>query len=99
MQNGTPPFSRRALVKGGAGLAVGLAAARWIGDEAWAADAGLRFARQPAVNPRQRSLLQGGTIISMDGRVGDLAKGDVLIEGTKIVAVGPNLSAAGAQII
>ena len=99
MEHSESSFSRRALIKAGAGFAVGVAAARLIGGQATAADAGLRFARQQAVNPRQRSLLQGGTIISMDGRVGDLAKGDVLIEGTKIAAVGPNLKAAGAQIV
>jgi cytosine/adenosine deaminase-related metal-dependent hydrolase len=95
----TPSFSRRALVKTAACLATTLAAATLIGGEARAADTAQRFARQAAVNPRQRILLKGGTIISMDARVGDLAKGDVLIEGTKIAAVGVNLSAAGAQII
>ncbi|HMI95891.1 MAG TPA: amidohydrolase family protein [Micropepsaceae bacterium] len=99
MEHSTPSFSRRTLVKTAAGLAAGFAAARLGGGEARAADAAQRFARQAAVNPRQRILLKGGTIISMDGRVGDLAKGDVLIEGTKIAAVGANLSAAGAQII
>ncbi|MEA2824248.1 MAG: 5-methylthioadenosine/S-adenosylhomocysteine deaminase, partial [Alphaproteobacteria bacterium] len=93
MEHDTPSFSRRALVKAGAGLA----AAALIGRQASAADAGLRFARQPAINLRQRLLLKGGTIISMDARIGNLAKGDVLIEGTKIAAVGANLSAGGAQ--
>jgi len=40
---------------------------------------------------RQRILLRGGVIISMDPQVGNFAKGDVLIEGKKILAVGPNL--------
>src|SRR5712671_1175299 len=91
----TPFFSRRALLKTGAGLA----AATLIGGQARAADVGLRFARQAVINPRQRLLLKGGTIISMDARVGNLAKGDVLIEGTKISAVGANLNASGAQTI
>src|ERR1700688_2013492 len=98
MAHNTVSFSRRAGVQAGAGLAAGLAAASLIGGKATAADALPRFARQPGVNPRQRLLLKGGTIISMDARVGDLAKGDVLIEGTKIAAVGANLNAAGAQI-
>ena len=38
-------------------------------------------------------------IISMDAKIGDIAKGDVLIEGKKIVAVGGDLKAAGAQVI
>ena len=32
--------------------------------------------------------------MSMDPSVGDFATGDVLVEGKKIVAVGPNLHAA-----
>ena len=37
---------------------------------------------------RQPILLKGGTIVSMDPKVGDFAKGDVLIDGKKIVSVG-----------
>jgi hypothetical protein len=33
-------------------------------------------------------------VSSLDPQVGDFAKGDVLIEGKKILAVGRNLSAA-----
>jgi cytosine/adenosine deaminase-related metal-dependent hydrolase len=36
-------------------------------------------------------LLQGGAVISMDDGIGDLAAGDVLISGDRIVAVGPDL--------
>src|SRR2546429_5743581 len=97
MEHKTPSFSRRAVVKAGAGLAAGLTAARMIGGDALAADA-QRVARQSPVNPRQRLLLQGGTIISMDAIIGDLAKGNVLIEGTKIAAAVAKLSAAAATI-
>lgn len=44
-----------------------------------------------------RILFRGATIISMDADVGDLPKGDLLIEGRKILAVGPDLAAAGAD--
>ena len=37
---------------------------------------------------RQPILLRGGTIVSMDPKVGDFARGDVLIDGKKIVSVG-----------
>ena len=37
--------------------------------------------------------------MSMDPKVGDFPKGDVLIEGKKILAVGPNLPAGGATEI
>ena len=38
-------------------------------------------------------LLKGGTIITMDPVIGDFAKGDLLIQGKKIIAVGPNVKA------
>jgi cytosine/adenosine deaminase-related metal-dependent hydrolase len=37
--------------------------------------------------------------MSMDPQVGDFAPGDVLVDGKKIVAVGPNLQASGAGVI
>ena len=92
--------TRRGVFKAGAGLAAGVAVARFVGGEAAAADAAmLRFEHQRAVDPKHRILLKGGTIVSMDPKVGDLAKGDVLIEGKKIVAVGADLNAAGAEVI
>jgi cytosine/adenosine deaminase-related metal-dependent hydrolase len=41
----------------------------------------------------RRILLKGGTVVSMDPAVGNFAQGDVLIEGTKIAAIGRDLSA------
>ena len=90
-------LSRRRLVQAGAGLAVGLAAASFSG--AQAAENLQRFDPPRPLDPRQRLLLRGGTIISMDARIGDLAKGDVLIEGKTIAAIGATLSAAGATVI
>src|SRR5215813_835687 len=46
----------------------------------------------------RRILMKGGTILSMDPKVGNLAKGDVLIQGKKIAAVGVNLQSAGEVI-
>jgi cytosine/adenosine deaminase-related metal-dependent hydrolase len=37
--------------------------------------------------------------MSLDPKVGDFPQGDVLIEGKKILAVGPNLQAGGAAVI
>ena len=42
----------------------------------------------------RRIVLKGGIVLSMDPKVGDFEKADVLIEGKKILAVGPNLKAA-----
>lgn len=47
----------------------------------------------------RRYLLKGGAVLSMDPSVGDFAQGDVLIEGKRIIAVGPNLHAPGAAVI
>ena len=44
----------------------------------------------------RRYIIRGGSVMSMDPKVGDFPKGDVLVEGKKILAVGPNLHADGA---
>ena len=91
--------SRRKVLMTGMGLAVGAVTAGALSRRADAADTVLRMEAQRAVDPRQRLVIKGGTIISMDAIVGDLAKGDVLIEGTKITAVAPSINAAGSQTI
>lgn len=91
-------FSRRESLMAGAALAFA-AAAGPPGRTVFAAESGERFGSQTPLDPNQRLLLKGGTIVSMDSRVGDLAVGDVLIEGAKISAVAPNIDAAGAQVI
>lgn len=48
---------------------------------------------------RRRILIKGGIVMSMDRAVGDYMKADVLVEGSKIKAVGPNLRASGAIVI
>jgi hypothetical protein len=63
------------------------------------AEAAERFDKLAPVNARQRVLLRGGTIISLDLRIGDLANGDVLIERRKISEVFANVATAGAQRI
>ena len=46
-----------------------------------------------------RILLKDGCVLSLDPQVGNFRQADVLIEGDKIAAVGPGLSAAGAEVI
>lgn len=46
-----------------------------------------------------RTLLQNGTVITVDRALGNFRRADVLIEGTKIAAVGPNLDVADAEVI
>jgi 5-methylthioadenosine/S-adenosylhomocysteine deaminase len=44
----------------------------------------------------RRYIIRGGSVMSMDPTVGDFAQADVLVEGKKILAVGPNLHAGDA---
>jgi cytosine/adenosine deaminase-related metal-dependent hydrolase len=57
---------------------------------------------QAATKPTQAGrpiLIKGGCVLSLDSAVGDFEQADVLIEGKKIVAVKPNISAPNAQVI
>ncbi|MDX6619059.1 MAG: 5-methylthioadenosine/S-adenosylhomocysteine deaminase [Gaiellales bacterium] len=47
----------------------------------------------------RRTLIKGGTIISVDPAVGDFDPGDVLIEDGKIVAVAPGIEAGDAEVV
>lgn len=47
----------------------------------------------------KRTLLKNGTVLTVDRQLGNFPQADVLIEGSKIAAVGPNLSAADAETI
>ncbi|MFN7024206.1 MAG: amidohydrolase family protein [Pseudorhizobium sp.] len=49
--------------------------------------------------PERQTLIKGGVLLSMDSTIGDFAKGDVLLEGSKIVAVGADLEAEDAAVI
>jgi 5-methylthioadenosine/S-adenosylhomocysteine deaminase len=46
-----------------------------------------------------RILIKGGVVMSVDPDVGNFAKGDVLIEGSKIMEVGHHIDAADAHVI
>src|ERR1700756_4734731 len=95
---GDARISRRSALKAGVTLAAGAAAGGGLSETA-AADDARRFDGQPSLDPKSRILLKGGTIVSMDAKVGDLVKGDVLIEGSKISAIAPQINAADAQVI
>lgn len=45
-----------------------------------------------------RMLLKGGCVLSLDPAIGDFDTADVLIEGSRIAAVGPNLTAPATVI-
>lgn len=45
----------------------------------------------------RRILLRGATVLTMDPEMGDLPRGDILIEGSRIAAVAPDLGSAAAD--
>ena len=85
---------RRGFLKG---AAAGLAAAGLplFGSRPAAADDPPMSSGQPG----RRYIIRGGSVMSLDPQVGDFAQADVLVEGKKILAVGPNLQAGGAAEI
>jgi 5-methylthioadenosine/S-adenosylhomocysteine deaminase len=46
-----------------------------------------------------RTLIRGGTVLSMDAKVGDLRAGDVLVEEEVVREIAPRIEASGAEII
>lgn len=49
--------------------------------------------------PGRKCLIRGGAVLAMDPAVGNFTRGDVLIEGSKILAVGTNLDGGDAALI
>jgi 5-methylthioadenosine/S-adenosylhomocysteine deaminase len=57
-------------------------------------------ATPPAGAPAHpRTLIKGGYVASLDSSVGDLPVGDVLIDGTRIAAIGTDIQASDAEVI
>ena len=48
---------------------------------------------------RRRILLRGGVVLSLDPRVGDFERADVLIDGKLIAEIAPNISAGDAEVV
>lgn len=46
-----------------------------------------------------RTLIRGGTVLSMDAKVGDLRAGDVLVEGATIREIAPRVEAPDAEVV
>lgn len=93
--------SRRGFLKTGLGLVGGAAIAPAVSSvsaQSESQDAVRDRIERQARDPRGRVLLKGATIISMDPKVGNLAKGDLLIEGKKIVDIKPEINAT-AEIL
>ncbi len=52
-----------------------------------------------AVAPTTKTIIRGGTVISIDSAIGTLPLADVLIDGDRIVEVRPGLDVDGAEVI
>jgi cytosine/adenosine deaminase-related metal-dependent hydrolase len=98
--------SRRDFLKTGAGLAAGAAATQLLPGAAFAQPGTPAAEEGKAVerlnqDHKRRLLLKGGCVLSLDGKVGNFLRADVLIEGKEIVAVGPDLavSSGAARVV
>src|SRR4029077_16839294 len=62
---------------------------------------GTARAQQPggATAPGRAILIKGGCALTLDHAVGDFEQADVLVEGAKISAVRPNISARNTEVI
>jgi cytosine/adenosine deaminase-related metal-dependent hydrolase len=60
----------------------------------------LAFAADPVpAQSRNRILIKGGDVLTLDQTLGDLSGADVLIEGPTIAAIGRNIDATDAEIV
>jgi cytosine/adenosine deaminase-related metal-dependent hydrolase/ribose/xylose/arabinose/galactoside ABC-type transport system permease subunit len=48
---------------------------------------------------KKQILFKGGTVLTMDPSLGNFRNADVLIQGTKILTIGPDLAVNGAEVI
>ncbi len=92
--------SRRDFLKGAAAAGVAAAGVNLFAPRSAAAQFANR-ADPPEESGRagRRYVIRGGSVMSMDPRIGDFPEADVLVQGKTILAVGPNLSAGTAEII
>src|SRR5580700_12064850 len=89
--------SRRNFLKGAVATGVAAAGLNLFAPRPAAADGG--DSPLDSGRPDRRYVIRGGSVMSLDPKVGDFAQADVLVEGKKILAVGPNLHAGGAAEI
>jgi cytosine/adenosine deaminase-related metal-dependent hydrolase len=93
--------SRRSFLKAAAATPLAAAGLNLFAARPAAADAG-GAPPEDSGRPGRRYVIRGGAVMTMDPSMpnnGEFAKADVLVEGKKILAVGPNLHAGGAGVI
>ncbi len=91
-------ISRRNFLSGGTGLAAGVFAPGLSGLLGKTDESASRPPTPPNLDPDATILLKGGTILSMDDDVGDFESADILIQGSKIAEIGPDLAHDGTTI-
>jgi 5-methylthioadenosine/S-adenosylhomocysteine deaminase len=94
--------TRRNFLKGAAATGLAAAGANLFAPRRAVADD--RDMPRDGGTPGRRYVIRGGSVMTMDPSLGGVLKGefpkaDVLVEGKKILAVGPNVSAGGADVI
>src|SRR5438034_1225415 len=84
-----------------AATAAGLASASCVGTRLTGVQSATPADTQGLVGDgrKRRILLRGGVVLSLDARVGDFEKADVLIDGKTIARIAPNISAADAEVV
>jgi 5-methylthioadenosine/S-adenosylhomocysteine deaminase len=88
--------SRRNFLKGTVATGVAAAGINLFAARPAAADDG---PPHDSGRPGRRYVIRNGAVMSMDAQVGDFVNADVLIEGKKILAIGPNLHVGNADEI
>jgi cytosine/adenosine deaminase-related metal-dependent hydrolase len=101
-QDHTPSLasSRRNFLKAAAATPVAAAGLNLFAARPAAAD--FDDSPQDSGRPGRRYVIRGGAVMTMDPSMpnkGEFPQADVLVEGKKILAVGPNLRAGGAAVI
>ncbi len=92
--------SRRNFLKGAAAAGVAAAGLNLFASRPAAAQfAGRADPPEDTGRPGRRYVIRGGSVMSMDPRVGDFAEADVLVQGKTILAIGSNLPAGTADVI
>jgi cytosine/adenosine deaminase-related metal-dependent hydrolase len=97
MANGSYTSRREFLTATAAGLAASSCAAPRL--------AGVRTATPADTQGligdgrRRRILLRGGIVLSLDPRIGDFERADVLIDGTRIAQIAPTIAAGDAEVV
>lgn len=91
-------LSRRAFL-GGAATAGTVLAVTAVADGATRPAAAQSLPPEGTGSRGRRIVIRNGTILSMDPTTGDHARADILIEGSRILAIGADIDAADAAVI